>query len=248
MNMNWKRLLLASLGLWVGLWPSLAGSQPGAPRATLSRFDQEHDLAKKESLLREITSQYPHSGPGLLKLAQVTTNVDTRWMALRGIRDLHFVEAAPFLAVCLQDPDHYVRANAARTLGDLRIQTAIPALILMFKAEHDEGAIQQAALAFEMLRARESLPYIREKIPEYSGQTRMWLLGALGVLGTRDDVPLIAGYLDSDADSAMAAVSALEAVTGEDFGHGPGNGPTPSLSPSIARARVWWQQNRGNWR
>ena len=62
----------------------------------LSKFDQEHDLVKKERELRSITQQHLEAGPALLELAQRTRFTDTRWMAMRGMRDLHFKDCEDF--------------------------------------------------------------------------------------------------------------------------------------------------------
>jgi hypothetical protein len=48
-----------------------------------ARFDSEHDYAKKEGLLRQITDHSLNAGPTLLHLAEHTRNLDTRWMAMR---------------------------------------------------------------------------------------------------------------------------------------------------------------------
>ena len=55
----------------------------------LARFDGEHDVAKKESLLRDITDRGGGAGPPLLQLANSTKNTDTRWMAMRGMATIH---------------------------------------------------------------------------------------------------------------------------------------------------------------
>jgi hypothetical protein len=63
---------------------------------------------------------------------------------------------------------------------------------------------------------------MRIKIPQYSWQTRSWLLQVLGALGSPTDVPLIAGYPNSsDMASAMAAISAFHELAGVSFGPHP---------------------------
>jgi hypothetical protein len=59
---------------------------------------------------------------------------------------------------------------------------------------------------------------MRIKIPQYSWQTRSWLLQVPGALGSPTDVPLIAGYPNSsDMASAMAAISAFHELAGVSF-------------------------------
>jgi HEAT repeat protein len=172
----------------------------------LLQFDNEHDLSAKERLLHTITAKGAVAGPSLLNLAESTQNSDTRWMAMRGIVMLHYAAAAPFLEKSLKDSDSLVRANAARALGDLQIKAAADPLLAMFAAEKDPGALQQASLAVRLLNITAAAPYLRDKMPDFTGQTRDWLIQALGGLGSAaTDVPLIAQYLDDDMTSDTAA-------------------------------------------
>jgi HEAT repeat protein len=141
----------------------------------LIRFDNEHDLASKAQLLLTVTGLDAGAGPALLRLAQSTTNTDTRWMAMRGMVTLRYTASASFLEASLKDSDALVRANAARSLGDLRIRNASPQLLAMFAAERQIPAIQQASVALRMLDVKAAAPYIRGKIPGFTGQTRAWL-------------------------------------------------------------------------
>ena len=134
------------------------------------RFDNEHHYAQKESLLRSLTTQYPDAGRALLRLARSTKNTDTRWMAMRGMATLHYTASASFLQTSLKNSDWAVRANAARALGDLRITNASSALLAMFAAEQEPGAVEQASLALHMLNVKAAAPYIREKIPRFTGR------------------------------------------------------------------------------
>ena len=172
------------------------------------RFDNEHDYPAKERLFRTLTDKDAGAGPSLLRLAESTSNTDTRWMAMRGMATLHYAASAPFLVASLKDSDVLVRANAARALADLQIRSASDALLTMFAAETQSAAIEQASLALRLLNIKAAAPYIRQKIPIRTGQTRDWLVQALGTLGNAAiDVPLIAGYLD-DISSGMAATEA----------------------------------------
>jgi hypothetical protein len=216
----------------------------------LLRFDREHDPAQKEHLLRTVTDQDRGAGPALLRLARSTRNWDTRWMAMRGMATLHYTACAPFLKASLKDSDSAIRANAARALGDLRIRNAAAPLLAMFAAEQEPGAVQQASLALHLLDIKAAAPYIRDKLPRFTGQTRSWLIQALGALGGDRDAPLIAGYLDfSDIASAMdaeAATYALEELAGVSFGpHAMGATTLPP--PETLVARAWWASHKTLW-
>jgi hypothetical protein len=224
--------------LWAASLPAQSTS------GLLARFDNEHDLAAKERLLGAIT-QGSGAGPALLRLAQATANTDTRWMSMRGLVTLRYIAAAPFLEASLKNPDVLVRANAARSLGDLNIRAASGALLAMFAAEQEPPAIEQASLALRRLEIHAAAPLIREKIPRFSGQTRAWLIQALGALGTRADVPLVAGYLEERGTSG-AATEALQSLTGLYFGPRP-VGLSSDPSPDTVAAQAWWKAHKDEW-
>ncbi len=239
-----SRTVAASLPMMF-LVPFLVAQQSEPVASLLLHFDNEHDLAAKERLLLTVTDRDRSAGPALLQLAQSTTATDTRWMAMRGMATLHYTACAPFLEASLKDSDALVRANAARSLGDLRIRNASTALLAMFAAEQEPPAIQQASLALRMLDVKSAAPYIREKIQGFSGQTRAWLIQALGTLGSIADVPLIAGYLD-ERMSDIAATEAIQELAGVSFGSRTlGLGSYPQ--PETLAARAWWKSHKDEW-
>jgi len=227
------------------LTPSVFAQQSESTASLLLQFDSQHDLSAKEHLLLTVTNKDAGAGPALLRLAKSTTNSDTRWMAMRGMATLGYKACAPFLEASLKDSDALVRANAARALGDLQIRNASDALLAMFAAEQEPPAIQQASLALRMLDIKSASPYIRQKIPAFTGQTRAWLIQALGTLGSAADVPLIAGYLD-EMMTDMAATEAIRELAGVSFGP-----RTLGLSgyppPETLAARAWWKSHKDKW-
>jgi HEAT repeat protein len=241
------RTPMPALILALAIASSAYPQEPLRPADLYTRFDNEHDLAKKERLLGQITDEPLSACTTLLRIAEHTENLDTRWMAMRGMATVHCKACAEFLEGSLRDPDATVRANAARALGDLRVTASGPKIQAMFAAEKDPSAIEQASLALHMLNVRAAAPYIRIKIPNYTWQTRAWLLQALGALGGPDDVPLIAEYLNSsDKASAMAATAALEELTGISFGPQL-NGPSSYPTASMLAARKWWSSHEAVW-
>src|SRR5262249_11187584 len=129
-------------------------------QALLSKFKAETDLARKERLLIEIL-QHSEAGPQLLALAEGTSDVDTKWLAIRGIGFAKYEKAAPFLIRCLGHEHHWVRANAARALGEIRYRPAIPSLIHLLRREKDGGVIEQTSLALQLLQAKEAIPELK---------------------------------------------------------------------------------------
>jgi hypothetical protein len=97
-----------------------------------------------------------------------------------------------------------------------------------------------------MLNVKAAVPYLREKIPVFTGQTRGWLIQALGALGNAvTDVPFIAAYLD-ERMSDMAATEAIQELAGVSFGP-----RTLGLSgdppPETLAARPWWKSHQDAW-
>ncbi len=219
-------------------------------RVLLSRFQSEQDVAAKEAIMLKITTNYPDAGPALLNIARETKSMDTRWLAIRGIGDVKFRAAVPFLLQSLDSQSSYVRANSARALGEIGDPSAIRSLIRMLKNEQDSGVIEQTALAFEMLGAKEALPALKAKAENPSSQTRDWVLGAVEVLGSKRDIPFFAAFLfDNNYNVALDAAAALERLTGQDFGlpKCSGNGPCGVDYEGIKNAQRWWKAHKENW-
>lgn len=216
----------------------------------LLRFSTETDPASKEATLRRITTTHPESGPALLKLARDTNDIDTKWLAIRGLGELKFMDAAPFLRQSLPSNAHYVRANAARALGEMHDISAAPDLIRAIKKEEDGGVIEQTALALQMLGAREAVPVLETKVQNRSVQTLVWLLGAIENLGSKAEVPFFAAFLSRGDVVAESAAHSIERLTGEDFGFPNCN---MDLCPGesslgVANAQKWWLAHKQEWK
>lgn len=216
----------------------------------LSQFQSEHHTAAKEALLQNITTHYSDAGSALLRIASQTEDIDTKWLAIRGIGWLKYTEAAPFLKESLNSKANYVRANSARALGEIHDISAGPDLIRRIERENDSGVIEQTALALQMISATEAVPVLKGKVGRtQSAQTRLWLIGAIETLDSNKDVPFFASFLfDQNQIVAAYAAHAIERFTGQDFGFPrcPDNGPC-SFGDGVKNAQAWWSDHSKDW-
>jgi HEAT repeat protein len=215
----------------------------GQTDGLLNRFIAEPDEAKKEQLLNQAV-RLPDVGSKLLSVAMRTNDILTKWMSIRGIGMVKYQKAVPFLIDSLNHQHPYVRANAARALGEIGDRSVSSRLIQLLGHERDAGVVEQTSLALRMLGAREAVPTLERAATHPSGQTRCWVLQAIGTLGGKKEVPFLAQYLyGSNEIVNMCAAQAVEEITGEDFGF-PGRSGPMSPHQGIERAREWWEKNK----
>jgi hypothetical protein len=244
--MSFKRLFAVVLYGFISSYTPFASAQGQEQPSTLVlQFEATHDLVEKERVLGRITQGGYAAGQQLLRVATTTADVDTRWLAIRGLGTLKFQDAAPLLIESLQSDEHYVRANAARALGEIRYSPARSALLHLLAVDQDAGVIEQTSLALRMLRAEEALPVLKSRMSFNSTHTRCWLLDAVARLGSRNDVSFVARYLHSSEaaldGTAICATDALAILTGEDFGLPKASGIFDPQA-SVLNARKWWEQ------
>jgi hypothetical protein len=218
-------------------------------RKILARFRSETDLTAKESLLLSIASGYPNAGADLLEIARNANSADTRWLAIRGIGYLKYQPAAPYLVRALHSKNSYVRTNAARALGDMRATIAGEPLLNLLVHETDGGGIiGEVSAALVELDYKSAVPSLERKLREpLPSQTKGWLLGAIGKLGSPADVPFVSKFLyDRDRMVAFSAASALSVLTKKSFQFSLTSGPT-DLSVPVKRAQEWWEKHKNEW-
>jgi HEAT repeat protein len=173
-------------------------------------------------------------------------DVLTRWMSISGLGMVKYGKAVSFLVDSLTYQHPYVRANAARALGEIGDRSASSSLIQLLEHEKDGGVIEQTSMALRMLGAKKAVPTLKKVAPHPSTQTRCWVLQAIGTLGGKKDVPFLAKYLyDANETVDMFAAQAVEEITGQDFGFPKQNGPM-SPQQGIERARRWWEANKAS--
>jgi hypothetical protein len=187
------------------------------------------------------------AGETAMELVKTTKDSDAKWMAIRILGNLQYERAIPLLLESLSDSHHYVRSNAARALGDMKVATAARPLTDLLQKEQDGGVIQQMSLALGNLGYADALPVLKGAAKHEDVQTRMWVLQAIGRLGGKGDVPFLAGYLDDPSQSVQAsAAQAIEQITGADFGFPKRSGPS-SPDEGLRRAKAWWAQHKGEY-
>ena len=180
----------------------------------------------------------------LMEIVRETKDPDAKWRAIWALRDLRYKNAASLLLECLKDDHPYVRGNAARALGDIRIQTASAPLIDLLKQERDGGVIEQTSLALTLLQAHEAVPVLKPCANHESLQTRVWVLQAIGNLGSRADVPFLAKHLNaSDMLERASAAQGIENLANVDFEF-PKVGGIYNPEPAIKRAKDWWEKSK----
>src|SRR5262249_45174687 len=124
------------------------GEDPRADR----RIREALKASDKEPPLRQqLKIDVIGAGETAMELATTTKDPDAKWMAIRILGNLQYERAIPLLLGSLSDPHHYVRANAARALGDMKVATAAKPLTELLQREKNGGVIQQASLALASL-------------------------------------------------------------------------------------------------
>jgi len=226
-------------------WPKADAPAPSEAdiKRLVTEFQSKPSYAAKDRFMPKLTT-HAAFGPHLMALARDSKDDEIRWLSIRGLGYLKFKPATALLVECLKDEHAYVRANAARALGEMKATSAAEALIDALEREKHTGAIEQTSLALTMIGAKQAVPALRKFADHPNMPTRCWVIQAIGKLGSPKDVRFVAGYLD-DRDQTVQEMAgrALERLTGQDFGFPKESGPR-SPRPFIQRAKQWWNANK----
>lgn len=187
-------------------------------------------------------NQQNATGEREIKIVVDSKDDDARWQAVRKLGELKYRPAIPLLIKSLSDPNHYVRANAARALSDMDVVEARGPLVELLSSETDGGVIQQTTLGIRRFNAVEALPSLRKLANHEDAQTRIWVLQTIGQFGAKEDVACIASYLESPQITMQSsAAEILGGMMHQDFGV-----VKSGLSgmDHIGKAETWWAQHK----
>src|SRR5262249_5031262 len=103
------------------------------------------ELAARACEILKQNRDLERAGEAMVKIAETTKDADSKWMAMRILGNLNHKPGVQVLLKGLSDPHHYVRANSARSLGDMRIAEAGKPITDLLATEKDGGVIQQSS-------------------------------------------------------------------------------------------------------
>jgi hypothetical protein len=214
----------------------------------LSRFESEHEIKAQTQALRDVVENYGYAaGPELLKIASRTTDSQTRFLAIWALGGLEFQEAAPLIVSSLRDDNLAVRRASAIALCHIKDPSSIPPLIELLKDERDNDTVRWTADALAFQGATAALPTLKSRANDGSTETRMGVISAIGILGSKDAVSYLVTFLDDrDEWVTLSAINGIEHLSGEYF-RWCGKNPC-SYEELIHKVKDWWQAHRSTWK
>ena len=180
------------------------------------------------------------AGEALMELVRTTEDVDAEILAIRALGHLRYKRAEPLLIQSLGDEDPNVKAIAAYALGNMQAISASGPLIELLKTESNGRVIGWTASALGNIGAVEAIPALMDAANHDTDQVQIYVLYAIGKLGSKRQVSVLAEYLDDSSTGVqVAAAMAIENIVGVDFRFPTQQGLT-SYKPALDRARAWW--------
>jgi HEAT repeat protein len=203
-----KHLLTADGLIW---WPAAdalcaAGSHSAVPALTGALRDREHPELHARAAENLLLAADPASVPALVS-SLVEDNLRPFWTVVDTLVAIGTPEAVCGLIEVLRHGPPWVRSEAARGLGVIGDQSAVPALI---KALRDRYARSDSAIALGRLQAVTATPSLVAALEDRDPQVRWHVAIALGLVGDEAAVPALAGALtDPNEDVRGHAAQAL---------------------------------------
>jgi HEAT repeat protein len=155
---------------------------------------------------------YPDCAPLLLDRVH-DENEDVRRAAVETLPNLQDERAFTLLDRAIHDESPKIRSVAAQSLGQLEDSQGVPAL-LEAMTDHDAWVRYYAARSLGQIRSPESIDTLARVLREDTApQVRIAAADALGAIGGRRAVSILAPFINSDdRDLARAALLALGLV------------------------------------
>jgi HEAT repeat protein len=214
----------------------------------LSRFESEHEIEAQQQTLRDIVGSHDDAaGPGLLEIASHTKDDQTKTLAIIGLGELEFQEAAPLIVSSLRDDNRNVREVSAGALCHIKDPSSIPPLIEALKGERDNDVVTWIASALTFQGGTAALPVLKSRASDGPTRTRMNVIDSIAALGSRDEIPYLATFLDDrDVWVALSAARRIEDVIGVRFEQC-GKDPC-TIEERIQKVKDWWKAHRSTWK
>ena len=117
-------------------------------------------------------------------------------------------------------------------------------VLLVTKRPRSHARVRVLGQALTILQAHEAVPVLKLCANHESLQTRVWVLQAIGNLGSRADVPFLAKHLNaSDMLERASAAQGIENLANVDFEF-PKVGGIYNPEAAIKRAKDWWEKSK----
>ena len=194
---------------------TLTASDPLLRRAALGAVISVPGHAATKAFAQELASLPPDGkvvllgglasrgdGEGLTEMvAKLATDADPaiREAAIRALARLGDVSSVPALAAALKEKEF--AAGVTQTL--IQLQGPGVAAALIKQAGADDAAVRQGVLAvLAERRQTEALPAVRQAVNDPDAKTRRAALKTLAVLGTKEDLAVLAGKVGASTDES----------------------------------------------
>jgi HEAT repeat protein len=170
--------------------------------------DAARILSKLEGLLRH---GYLMSVDGIVALLEKALSQGAGFKPSGGFREVYYT----FLLRTMEDADRSARLKALKGLGLLKVPEGLAMVIeyLDSQSEIDEDAEALLMEAIVSIAGKGPLPGILKDRVEKGGAFSRVIVKALGAIGSREAVPLLAGIMQrAGRDELREVVAALEAI------------------------------------
>lgn len=201
------------------LWTFGPEAQGAVPALTLAIQDADEDV--RRTAVQALGDVGQGSGAGVRALVKAAEDPVLQWSALTALCGMGAAahEALPALVSTLEDGNGYLRAGAARALGEIGggAEAARPALVKAARSDRSVTVKLWAAYALARLKPEGAKGLVQELLPRLQAtdwgerDTACEILGTLGPMA-RDAVPALVTGLEKGKLSLKLAAVALRRI------------------------------------